>query len=268
MQRSELSRRTISDFGDQWLAHPGNDGYYASGDMFFDIVSPLLGPADIRGAKVADIGSGSGRIVLMLIDAGAAFVHAVEPSAAVDVLKRNTAPFADRICYHHAPGEQLPAGLELDLVVSIGVIHHIPDPKPALRAAHAALRPGGACLLWLYGREGNELYLSVVRPLRWLTTRLPHGLLAGLCHVLNAGLGAYAAVARRWPLPLASYMRNVVGKLDWHARYLVIYDQLNPAYAKYYRESEVRELMSEAGFTEIQLHHRHGYSWTVIGRKP
>jgi SAM-dependent methyltransferase len=264
---TELSRRTISDFGDQWTSYKENEGYYASTELFSDIAAGLLSPADLNNAKVGDIGSGSGRIVLMLLNSGAGFVHAVEPSAAFDVLKRNTTAQADRIFYHHVSGEMLPAGLDLDLVVSIGVLHHIPEPDPVLKAAYAALRPGGKCLIWLYGREGNELYLALVEPLRWLTVRLPHGMLVGVSHVLNALLGVYAAAAAKLPLPLAGYMRNVIGKLDRHARFLVIYDQLNPAYAKYYREDEARALMQRAGFTDVKMRHRHGYSWTVIGTK-
>ena len=172
--------KTIADFGEQWTAYRDNSGHYASTEYLFDIVSPLLTPDDIRGSCVADIGSGSGRIVLMLLDAGAALVHAVEPSQAFDVLRRNTADFSARVALHNVRGEQLPAGLELDLVVSIGVIHHIPDPAPTLRAAFAALRGGGRCLVWLYGHEGNERYLAMARPVRSVTTRLPHAVLA-LC---------------------------------------------------------------------------------------
>ena len=50
-------------------------------------------------------------------------------------------------------------------------------------------------------------------------------------------------------------------------RRLVIYDQLNPAHAKYYRRKEVKKLMRDAGFSNIRLYHRHGYSWTAIGTK-
>jgi SAM-dependent methyltransferase len=267
-EHTDLADKTIADFGEQWTSYRDNTGRYASTEYLFDIVSPLLGPDDIRGSRVADIGSGTGRIVLMLLDAGAAFVHAVEPSQAFDVLRRNTADFSERVSLHNVRGEQLPAGLDLDLVVSIGVIHHIPDPAPTLRAAFAALRAGGRCLVWLYGHEGNERYLAVAGPVRSVTTRLPHPVLAILCHALNGIAGAYAWAARLLPLPLAGYMRNVFARMDRRARYLVIYDQLNPAYAKYYRRDEAIALLADAGFTDVAAHHRHGYSWTVAGRKP
>jgi len=50
-------------------------------------------------------------------------------------------------------------------------------------------------------------------------------------------------------------------------RRLVIYDQLNPAYAKYYTREEAQDLLARQGFVDIRLHHRHGVSWTVLGTK-
>jgi hypothetical protein len=51
-------------------------------------------------------------------------------------------------------------------------------------------------------------------------------------------------------------------------RRLIMYDQLNPAYAKYYTRSEAENLLLNGGFINVRVHHHHGYSWTVIGTKP
>jgi SAM-dependent methyltransferase len=266
--RETLAERTVRDFGEQWTRHPDNRGYYASPELFADLVRPLVEPADFRGARVAEIGSGTGRIVRMLIDAGAAHVIAVEPSDAIGPLRDNTRAFADRVELLHATGDRLPPRGDLDFVISIGVLHHIPDPEPVVRAAFDALKPGGRFLAWLYGREGNELYLALAGPARTLTRRLPHPLLSALSWLLAAPLGGYAALCERLPLPMAEYMRAHIRKLSPEARRLTIYDQLNPAWAKYYTEAEARALVAGAGFADVRLHHRHGYSWTVVGTRP
>ncbi len=259
--------RTISDFGEQWTKYPTNEGYFGSVELLRDFIQPLLTLDDVRGARVGEIGSGNGRIVRMLLDAGAAHVVAVEPSDAIHVLKRNTAPDAERITYVHGPGEALPASGDLDLVVSIGVLHHIPDPRGAVAQAYRALRPGGRFLAWVYGHEGNELYLSLAEPLRKFTTRMPHAALAGLTWTLYPPLKGYAALCRHAPLPMARYMTEVIDKLSGSALRLNIYDQLNPQHAKYYRRDEALALL-EPTFADVQIHHRHGYSWTIVGRKP
>ncbi len=165
-------------------------------------------------------------------------------------------------------GEELPLDLGLDWAVSFGVLHHIPDPGPVMRRAFSALRPGGQMLAWLYGREGNGLYLSIAQPLRWVTTRLPHRVLVALTGALDIPLRGYIALARAAPVPMHDYMKNHLGMLAPDARRLTIYDQLNPAYARYYTEAEARELFERAGFVDVRTHHRHGYSWLVVGRRP
>lgn len=264
---SELGNRTIGDFGEQWSKYTDNSGFYGSDQLFGDIVSPLIEPQELAGKTVAEIGSGSGRIIGMLCRTGVAKAYAVEPSAAYEVLVANTEPERARVECLNVPGEQLPE-LGLDYVFSVGVIHHIPEPNATVAAAFRALKSGGKCFFWLYGKEGNETYLALIEPLRKLTVRMPHALLAGLCHLLNVLLDGYTALCRVVPLPLRDYILNVIGRMSREKRYLVIYDQLNPAYAKYYTGAEARHLLEKAGFTDVRLHHRRGYSWSVIGTKP
>jgi SAM-dependent methyltransferase len=262
-----LSERTIADFGEQWTSFQGNEGFYGSTTLLLDALGPLLDPAALRGARIADIGSGTGRIVQMLMGAGAAHVTAVEPSAAFTVLQRNVAPFGDRVRCLHVTGDQLPPD-NFDFVVSIGVLHHIPHPDPVVAAAKRALKPGGRMVAWLYGMEGNAAYLALALPVRALTTRLSQTSVLALARVFNALLTPYIAMCRRFPLPLAGYFSEVFGKMAHDKRVLIIYDQLKPAYAKYYRRREAIALLESQGFSDVQVYHRHGYSWTVIGTKP
>ena len=34
-----------------------------------------------------------------------------------------------------------------------------------------------------------------------------------------------------------------------------------------HRQEEARHLLEDAGYDDVQLYHRHGYSWTVVGKK-
>jgi SAM-dependent methyltransferase len=265
---SEETRRTIADFGEQWTKYRDNPDYYGSSDLLADIFGSLLPITAVAGRRVVDIGSGTGRIVNMLLDAGAAHVVAVEPSAACAVLTENTRADRDRVTVLNVSGDRLPAEPPCELVVSIGVLHHVPDPDPVVAAAYRALVPGGRLLVWLYGHEGNETYLAFVEPLRRVTKRLPHPLLAALSEVLGLGLDLYIRLCRVLSLPMRSYMLQVLAKFPRRVRRLTIYDQLNPAYAKYYTREEAADLLARAGFTDIALMHRHGYSWTVTGTKP
>jgi len=61
--------RTIRDFGEQWSHYGGNDGFYGSVELLQDMLGPLVALDELEGARVADIGSGTGRIVRMLVGA-------------------------------------------------------------------------------------------------------------------------------------------------------------------------------------------------------
>ena len=261
-------RQTIEDFGAQWTRFTDNSGYYGSSELFADIVTPLIDPADVRGCHVAEIGSGTGRIVDMLLDAGAAHVTAIEPSEAIAVLQNRFKDRAARVRCRHGNGEVIAELGPFDLVVSIGVLHHVPDPAPVVLAAKRALRPGGRLFVWLYAREGNLLYLALALPLRAVTKRLPDPLLDVVVRLLDGPLLGYIWSCRYLPLPMRDYMRNVIGRMPSEKRRLIIFDQLNPAYAKYYTGAEAEALLARAGFTDIRLYRRHGYSWSVIGTKP
>ena len=70
---------------------------------------------------------------------------------------------------HLLPIEELPTlGLDFDLIVSTGVLHHLTDPLIGMKALACCLRRDGAIGLTLYakhGRVGVELLQSVFRDL-------------------------------------------------------------------------------------------------------
>lgn len=67
------------------------------------------------------------------------------------------------------PIEELPTlGMDFDLIVSTGVLHHMAEPLAGMKALAACLRPDGAIGVMLYakyGRVGVEIMESVFRDL-------------------------------------------------------------------------------------------------------
>jgi len=92
-------------------------------------------------------------------------------------------------------------------------------------------------------------------------------LLVAVVELLYWTLCLYRLVCTFLPLPLKRYLEQVWWPMSAKKRRLVIYDQLNPTYLKYYRKHEAIELLEAAGFKDVKVHHRHGYSWSVKGRK-
>ena len=259
------SADTIGDFGDQWQEFTRNTGYYASMDALRSLLDPLLDIEDVRGRNVADVGAGTGRYTRLFHQAGAGKILALEPSKAFEVLQKNTADLAG-IEYCRKPAEEIPPR-DFDWIFCIGVLQFIPDPAPALMAMGRALGRKGRLFLWVYSEEKNGVYLFLIRPLRRLTSRLPHRVVKYLAAGLLPPAEFYARLCRRFPrLPMSEYLTNYFLRVNRYSRRLIIHDQLNPGYAKYYRRDELKSLLETCGYTEITMHHRMGYSWSVVAR--
>jgi 2-polyprenyl-3-methyl-5-hydroxy-6-metoxy-1,4-benzoquinol methylase len=103
-----------------------------------------------RGAKVADIGCGSG---LALVEMARAFpsseFHGYDSAAlAIERAKQHVATSGVRnVTLHHAPAASLPAGAGFDFVLTWDCLHDMVDPAGAMRAIRAAIATDGTWLI-------------------------------------------------------------------------------------------------------------------------
>ncbi len=258
-------RSSVGDFGEQWTSYQKQEGYFVSEEMLEDYFGPLLELSDFRGKSVCEVGSGNGRFI-KLLSRYAASVCGIEPSDAVDVA-RDYVKDADNVRFVNQSIYDINLGETFDYVLCLGVLHHLPEPVEAVKKIHQLTKPGGRAVIWVYGKEGNRLYLCVSRILRFFTVRIPHRALDLLSKVLTYPLKWYIALCRKAALPMRDYMVNVLGNYDDYTLTLTIYDQLNPSIAEYWSREEYEAILRDGGFSEFELYHRHEYSWTALLRK-
>lgn len=142
-----MSRRAISVEDDaRWVFNRLAGDYAERPGYPPALVTRLLGLAGGPGARVAELGAGTGLLALALAEAGAR-VHAVEPARAMLRVLAERASAEERVIPVHAAGEAtgLPAGA-FDLVVLADALHWVDAARAGAEAARL-LAPGGAAVV-------------------------------------------------------------------------------------------------------------------------
>ena len=257
---------SISDFGKQFEYHDKIDEYWGSLEMLKDIVKPF----DLNLVKnkiICEIGVGSGRILKNLIKLSPRKIYAIDPSEAIEIAKKKNEGSEVEILFKKISGQMINFKNEIDYTFSLGVIHHIPEAEIVCKKVYESLKPKGKFVIWLYGKEGNELYLFIFNNLRKITKFMPDKLLNLFSIFLNLLLSVYIFLCKYLNLPLRNYILNVIKKCSFEKRKYIIFDQLNPSYSKYYTRKDVVTLLSKSGFNKFEIVNRHQYSWTAIAEK-
>jgi len=250
---------TSKRFGFQWDRYRELTSHFRA--QFVQWIAPF-DPIDLCDLDVLDAGCGMGRNAYWAAEFGARSVTAVDASElavesaravlagvpGVSVRCESIYDLRDRDCY--------------DVCLSIGVIHHLEFPRRALEQLLAALRPGGTLVVWLYGHEGNELWVRFFQLFHPLLRRLPPRFLHAFAHLF--ALPLFAVV--KLPFFRSEYLKSLTRHPYPHVQ-LIVLDQLVPDIARYYKRAEVETLFEGLPVSSCAIHHNRGYSWTVICRR-
>lgn len=257
-------KQSFKDFGNQFLVDSQINGYWGSVELLEKIVHPF-DLTQIQNKVIMEVGVGSGRISNNLLKFDPNKIIAVEPSEAIQVAKRNIK--SNKIDFINIKGQDIDFENKFDFVFSIGVIHHIPEYEEVLKKIYKSLKKDGKFIIWVYGKEGNEIYLFIFNNLRRLTIILPDFVLRKFCHLLTILTYPYGFLCKFFKLPLQRYFTDMYNDLSFKHRSYVVFDQLNPSYAKYFKKSELENVLKDRGFKIEHLSNRLNYSYLAICTK-
>ncbi len=215
---------TVERFGYEWTRYADYDAQNLG--RFLEPIGAELRP----GMRLLDAGCGAGRHLLPLAAAGMEVVG-VDVSWAVESAGRRAVSHP-RIHVVQADLLRLPLRRGLfDVVMSLGVLHHLPDPARGVAAIVEQIRPGGRLLAWVYMRTPRKVILE---PLRRVVRHLPsRGIdaLSLLCASLEYALliGPYRWVCRARGRPVLQGLLPQriqeyaalgfrVSRVDWYDR--------------------------------------------------
>jgi SAM-dependent methyltransferase len=247
---------TAARFGEQWKTFRHMARYQ---EAWLKAWLDPLGPADFAGKAVLEAGCGKGRHTVVVAGWGARAIVALDLGDAVDVAFEHTRAIPS---VHVVQGDLLAAPVRgaFDVVFSVGVLHHLPEPRAGFEALRPLVRPGGKIAVWVYGRESNEWIVRYVDPVRLgLTARITPRALYWLSLPPSAALALATRVWRRW-MPYGEYLAKL-GTLPLREVHNIVFDQLVAPIAHYLPEDEVRRWFASDDLTEVRIAWHNRNSW-------
>ena len=263
----KLKERTSRSFGFQWNVFSQMFGEYEKN--FLNYIKPLE-PGFFRGKLVLDAGCGFGRHTYYAAKYGAEVVG-FDLSDAVEAAYKN----CRKLNVHIVQGDiyHLPFRKRFDFIMSIGVLHHLPEPENGFLSLAGLMGSRTQIFVWLYGREGRWFKLHIVEGLiRAVTKHMPHRMLYYCCYapaavyhafnvLYNAGGGADGSrLTRR--LPFRGY-----AKFPFRVKHADAFDLLATPVNNYYTKAQVGQWAADAKLKDISITSMEGKSWRLFGRK-
>ncbi len=236
----------------------------------------------LEGKLVLDAGCGMGRYLRIAAGEPCGHVIGMDLSRAVEAARELTADLTG-VSVVRGDLLRLPFSAEsFDVIYSLGVLDHTPDPRSAFLGLARLVKPGGRIVVWVYQRE-RSLVEWIMNGQRAISTRLPLPVLELLCH-MTAPIGG---LKRR----LFSSRRRVVQRLgvalhlltigvsmhpDAEVRVCDTLDWYAPRYLSRHTLDQVAGWFREAGLEEVVdlsraggfFHEGQGNGINIAGNRP
>jgi SAM-dependent methyltransferase len=206
-----IDQGVIDSFGHEWSTfdYGETETTEALNTQFDAYCAPIdLSEFDPKNSIAGDFGAGSGRWASRLLPYFS-LVYALEPSdGASKVLKDKFSGEAKIVVLQETVGANSIPLESLDLAMSLGVLHHIPDTGLAMKDVSLRVKPGGMFLCYLYYNLENKpifykLIFKAVNAVRQVVSVLPQRIKRNVCSSIAAII--------YWPLARFSKLMNKVG---------------------------------------------------------
>ena len=255
-----LDQEVIDSFGHEWAAfdYSETETDAALDAQFLAYCAPIdLGQFNHNTSVAADFGAGSGRWASRLLPYFQ-LVYALEPSdGASKVLKKKFSNEPRMKILQETVGVNLIPDDSLDLALSLGVLHHIPDTGLAINDVASKLMSGGVFLCYLYYKLDNKPFYYrelfwISNSVRWVISRLPYvmrrfiaRIIAGIVYLPLARtakfLGGKGRNVSNFPLHHYANMPFVMLQND-------ALDRFGTRLEQRFSKKEITEMVINAGF--------------------
>lgn len=257
-----LQAASERSFGTEWqkFSREGWDARLARERQHFLSYTGLI-PSLLFRRRVLDAGCGNGRYAFIASEMGPEVVIGADISDAAYVAFENTRDVTNILIIRGAIAE-LPLAMSIDVLYSIGVLHHTPSAEESFRALARHCVPGGFFSVYLYGR-GNPVLVAINRVLRnRVFSRLPQALVGWPLMVPSAAF----EVLRRVPL-LGPALIALINRVVYFGNYHNMYDAYTAGYTTFHAPEQVERWYHESGFSCAITVRQHRTALYCVGQR-
>lgn len=260
MKKLKYDKGSADRFGYEWKTFNKIIPNYEN--QFLKWSFPLT-QKDFKGKSVLDAGCGIGRNSYWPLLYGAKEILAFDCDIrSVQIAKRNLAQFKNAIVEFGSLSKPKYKN-KFDISFAIGVIHHLEYPRKAIQTLVKATKPGGTVYIWVYGYEGvGSWVVKYINPIRKITSRLPITATHAISYIFSIPLYFYLKLFPH----KNTYFKQLSEFSFWHIKH-IIFDQLLPRIANYWKKEEALSLFKNQGLENIKIYKTNEISWTVVGKK-
>jgi SAM-dependent methyltransferase len=242
-------QKTADAFAGSWNNLPPGSVYTRA--QFEDWFAPLS-RADVAGRTVLELGCGNGSLLFHVASWAPAHLEGIDLGASVFSARSNMAMQPNPNWVINQGDLTTYRGTPRDLVYSIGVLHHLRNPRAGFEAVIANTRSGGRFHCWVYAREGNDVIVWVLDPIRKIVSHLPWWLTKYLIATpLVIPYFFYAKLLRQFRnlhwlrrLPLFDYSQWIA-QCEFAFFRHVAFDQLVTPQTAYFERSTIEQWLDQ-----------------------
>jgi len=207
-----LDQGVIDGFGHEWSAfdYAKTETAEALDAQFVAYCAPIdLTAFNPATSIAADFGAGSGRWSSRLAPFFS-LIYALEPSdGASAVLKKKFTNNPKITVLQETVGVNSIPTKSLDLAMSLGVLHHIPDTGLAIKDVSRSIKPGGFFFCYLYyDLENKPMYYKMI----FQGVNLVRRVISSLPQPLRRLSATIIAALIYWPLARLSKLLKRIGR--------------------------------------------------------
>jgi SAM-dependent methyltransferase len=163
-------QKTADAFANSWNHLPQGTVY--THEQFEDWMSPVM-PGDTEGKKVLELGCGNASLMVHMASWNPAELVGVDLGDSVLSAEQNLSTLSYKNWKVVKADLTEYRGEGFDLAYCIGVLHHLKDPRKGFVSLVENTKKGGRFHAWVYAREGNNVVVYIVDPIRKIVSRLP-----------------------------------------------------------------------------------------------